>query len=111
MGRPPIGVTAMSGAERQRRYWRRLRKRLAAVPPPPPPRPTLVWHEKAREATGTASDTAEYVVARIPDSGEFELNFYDVAGDLVFLGDGFPSMAEAEKAAEEHNAERFLQNL
>jgi hypothetical protein len=106
----------MPGAERQRRYWRRLRARLApAASPSSPPlalthRP-LVWHEKAWEATGTASDTTEYIVARVPDTDEFELNFYDEAGDFLLLGDGFHSMAEAEQAAEQHNAERFLQNL
>ena len=34
MGRPPIGKTAMTGAERQRRYW--LNQRVANKPVPNP---------------------------------------------------------------------------
>jgi hypothetical protein len=113
MGRRPLSLRAMTGAERQRRYWARIRARLTSdtVLPATATTPTLVWHRKTREATGTASDGAEYIVAQVPGTGEFELNFCDEAGDVVFLGDGFHSMADAEHEAEQHNVERFLQSL
>ena len=97
----------MTGVERQRRYWRRLRARLDATPTlAPTALLTLTWHRKALESTGTASDGVEYIITRLPDTGEFELNFYNDAGDFLFVGDGFPSMTEAERAAEQHNTER-----
>jgi hypothetical protein len=136
MGRPPIGVRAMTGAERVRRYRRKhktvTRRRVtkqalcarireleaevtrlkagrpaAAAPAPDPARRRLVWQRKAHEASGMASDAVEYIVAQIPDTDEFEVSVYEDSGDFRFIGDGFHSMAEAEQAAEQHNAARL----
>jgi hypothetical protein len=67
----------------------------------------LVWQRKAREASGMASDAVEYIVAQLPNTDEFEVNVYEDSGDFRFIGDGFRTMAEAERAAEQHNADRM----
>jgi hypothetical protein len=93
----------MSGAERQRRYWRRLRARLASPAPSLPP-PGLTWKRKTREAIGSARDGIEYVVALVTEDMTWEVNYYDATDRLRLLGDGYRSMAEGEQAADRHHA-------
>jgi hypothetical protein len=122
----------MTGAERVRRHRRKhrlvtkrvtkhaLRTRIreleveianlkaenAAAPPAPTPK-RLVWRRKTLESSGMAGDAGEYLVAQVPETDEFEVVFYDGTGAVRFVGDEFRSMAEAEQAAEQHNAKRM----
>jgi hypothetical protein len=111
MGRRPLGLRAMTGAQRQRRYWQRLRARLEyAVATTGKPRSAraLTWTSGTVEATGRAPDGAEYYIGWNSGAGRFEITFYPDDSGPVFLPDPeYPTMEFAKLAADHHNAKRL----
>jgi hypothetical protein len=102
MGRPPIGKTAMTDAERHRRYMTRLRARAGGnnVSNNVPAVPQLEWVlDDTEDSTITADTESCALYVELPLGPPFDWHVLNDDGDAVAEG-AAPSLVAAMVAAE-----------
>lgn len=105
----------MTGAQRQARYMARLRQEAGRVPGGQAAAARrasssrrLTWRTKEREAHAETADGGEYQITLVPETGVFELSYYDDTGRLDLLPDEYLTIEAAKVAAERHHAQRWV---